>query len=205
MRSITPINVRKIQNSTFRTLIIRFLTIMLGYQCRKYHLCDSGVHFDGSVFKLEFDITKSDRLNIKIANIRKVLLCHNDCSAICRRYLHGVQLSVFEFQHAYMKIAQMSYSDHEKLLISQPRCTALTVGTCLPFGLCKETVSGLSKTVEIPTGHHANPQYVVNYPEFSGVEISQPIFRSTDHRTGHPSKQEAILIIYPLIVIQPPS
>ena len=37
--------------------------------------------------------------------------------------------------------------------LSQSPYTALTAGICLPLGLCKGTVSGLWKTVEIPTGH----------------------------------------------------
>ena len=44
--------------------------------------------------------------------------------------------------------------------LSQSTWTALTTGIRLSLELCKGTVSGFWKMVEIPTGH-MNPQYIV--------------------------------------------
>ena len=46
--------------------------------------------------------------------------------------------------------------DHRSLIdktISQSPCTALMAGICLPLGLCKKTVSGHLKMMEISTSH----------------------------------------------------
>ena len=42
---------------------------------------------------------------------------------------------------------------HPPLTLSQSPCTALTAGICLLLGLCKGTVTGVWKTVGIPTGY----------------------------------------------------
>ena len=53
--------------------------------------------------------------------------------------------------------------------ISQPPCTVLTAGICLPWWLCKGAVSGL----EIPTGH-VRPQCIA-CKEFPNLYLDQPI------------------------------
>ena len=60
--------------------------------------------------------------------------------------------------------------------LSQSPCTALTAGICLPLGLCKGTVSGIWKTVEISIVH-MNPQCNGTWGN-PNLSLDQPITKA---------------------------